>query len=148
MLNSEQKFRLLAENSEDIISVHAADGTIWYLSPSVTSVLGYDFDDVIGKSILQFVHPDDRYKFFPTSETKETLTESETLILRYRIFKKDGAYIWLESIVKPIIDDNEVIKLICTSRNINEQKNAHEKLKRKISSACHCRSDACTAYQY
>ena len=33
LLNSEQKFRLLAENSEDIISVHAADGTIWYLSP-------------------------------------------------------------------------------------------------------------------
>ncbi len=34
LVNSEQKFRLLAENSEDIISVHAADGTIWYLSPS------------------------------------------------------------------------------------------------------------------
>ncbi|HEX4851704.1 MAG TPA: PAS domain S-box protein, partial [Puia sp.] len=58
LVNSEQKFRLLAENSEDIISVHAADGTIWYLSPSVSNVLGYDVDDIIGKSILDYVHPD------------------------------------------------------------------------------------------
>jgi PAS domain S-box-containing protein len=131
LLNSEQKFRLLAENSEDIISVHAADGTIWYLSPSVTSVLGYEVDDVVGKSIISFVHPDDRHKFFPSSENRDSLTGSETLIVRYRISKKDGSYIWLESIIKPIIDDNEVIKLICTSRNINDQKNAQEKLKKK-----------------
>src|SRR5882724_1335629 len=50
LLNSEQKFRLLAENSEDIISVHAIDGTIWYLSPSITTVLGYEVDEVIGRS--------------------------------------------------------------------------------------------------
>ena len=66
VLNSEQKFRLLAENSEDIISVHAADGTIWYLSPSVTNVLGYEVDEMIGHSILDYVHPDDRHKFSPT----------------------------------------------------------------------------------
>lgn len=131
LLSSEQKFRLLAENSEDIISVHAADGTIWYLSPSVTTVLGYDVDDVVGRSIIQYVHPDDHYKFFPSEENKGSLTDTETLIIRYRIYKKDGAFIWLESIVKPIIDDNEVIKLICTSRNINDQKNAQEKLKKK-----------------
>src|SRR5262249_21732845 len=49
LLNSEQKFRLLAENSEDIISVHAIDGTIWYLSPSVTTVLGYEVDEIVGR---------------------------------------------------------------------------------------------------
>jgi PAS domain S-box-containing protein len=131
LLNSEQKFRLLAENSEDIISVHAADGTMWYLSPSVTSVLGYDVDDVIGRSIIQYVHPDDRHKFFPSDKNRASFPDSETLIIRYRIYKKDGSFIWLESIIKPIIDDNEVIKLICTSRNINDQKNAQEKLKKK-----------------
>ena len=131
LLSSEQKFRLLAENSEDIISVHAADGTIWYLSPSVKSVLGFEENDVVGKPILTFVHPDDRYKFSPTADSRNPLTESESLIIRYRIIKKDGSYIWLETIVKPIIDDNKVIKLICTSRNINDQKNAQEKLKKK-----------------
>src|SRR5579871_124315 len=131
LLNSEQKFRLLAENSGDIISVHAADGTMWYLSPSVTSVLGYEVDELLGKSIYQFVHPDDIHKFFPSEKTKSSLTDSESLIIRYRILRKDGIYIWHETIVKPIIDDNEVIKLICTSRNITEQKAVQENLKKK-----------------
>ncbi|HTQ28219.1 MAG TPA: PAS domain S-box protein, partial [Puia sp.] len=131
LVNSEQKFRLLAENSEDIISVHAADGTIWYLSPSVTHVLGYEVDEVIGRSILDYVHPDDRHKFMPQAAQQASLHENETLIVRYRIYKRDGSYIWLETIIKPIVDRNEVIKLICTSRNITEQRAAQDKLKKK-----------------
>jgi PAS domain S-box-containing protein len=130
VVNSEQKFRLLAENSEDIISVHAADGTVWYLSPSVTNVLGYVLDDVMGRSILDYVHPDDKYKFLASEGTK-AFSESESIIIRYRICKKDNTYIWLETIIKPIIDQNEVIKLICTSRNITDQRLSHEKLKKK-----------------
>jgi len=130
LVNSEQKFRLLAENSEDIISVHAADGTVWYLSPSVANVLGYDVEEVMGRSILDYVHPDDKHKFLASDKTF-SFSESESVIIRYRICKKDGSYIWLETIVKPIIDQNEVIKLICTSRNITDQRIAHEKLKKK-----------------
>ncbi len=130
LVSSEQKFRLLAEHSEDIISVHAADGTIWYLSPSVTNVLGYDIDEVIGRSILDYVHPDDRFKFVAPKRSSPIFS-NESIIVRYRIRKKDGDYIWLETIVKPIIDQNEVIKLICTSRNITDQRMAHEKLKKK-----------------
>jgi PAS domain S-box-containing protein len=130
LINSEQKFRLLAENSEDIISVHAADGTVWYLSPSVTHVLGYEVDEVIGGAILDYVHPDDRHKFFK-QEKLGALQDKESVIVRYRICKKDESYLWLETIIKPIVDRNEVIKLICTSRNITGQRIAQEKLKKK-----------------
>ena len=137
LLNSEQKFRLLAENSEDIISVHATDGTIWYLSPSVTKVLGYEVDDVIGRTFDQYIHPEDRHKFL-TSDQVPAFTENlilegteSSIIVRYRVLRKDGIYIWLESIIKPILDENELVKLICTSRNITDQKIAQEKLKKK-----------------
>jgi PAS domain S-box-containing protein len=130
LVNSEQKFRLLAENSEDIISVHAADGTTWYLSPSLTHVLGYEVEEVIGTSILEYVHPDDRHKFL-RQERGPSLYEQESLIVRYRVRKKDKTFLWLETIIKPIVDHNEVIKLICTSRNITGQRIAQEKLKKK-----------------
>jgi PAS domain S-box-containing protein len=130
LVNSEQKFRLLAENSEDIISVHAADGTIWYLSPSLTHVLGYQVEEVIGTAVLDYVHPDDRHKF-SKQERDIGLQRRESLIIRYRIRKKNNSYLWLETIVKPIVDSNEVIKLICTSRNITDQRLAQEKLKKK-----------------
>jgi PAS domain S-box-containing protein len=130
LVNSEQKFRLLAENSEDIISVHAADGTTWYLSPSLTLVLGYEVEEVIGMSILNYVHPDDRYKFFK-QDRGHGLRDRESLIIRYRVRKKDNNYLWLETIIKPVVDHNEVIKLVCTSRNITGQRIAQDKLKKK-----------------
>jgi PAS domain S-box-containing protein len=130
LLNSEQKFRLLAENSEDIISVHAIDGTIWYLSPSVRTVLGYEVDDVIGRSFEQYVHPDDRHKFV-SAEDIPSFSTKESLIVRYRILRRDGSYIWLETIIKPVADEEELVKLICTSRNITDQMIAQEKLKKK-----------------
>ena len=133
LLNSEQKFRLLAENSEDIISVHAIDGTIWYLSPSVGTVLGYEVDDVVGRSIEQYVHPDDRHKFVRADRLSVLADKApeESIIVRYRILHKSGHYVWLETIIKPIIDEEQLVKLICTSRNITDQKIAQEKLKRK-----------------
>jgi len=130
LVNSEQKFRLLAENSEDIISVHAADGTTWYLSPSLTHVLGYEVEEVIGTPILDYVHPDDRYKFFK-QDRGHRLQDKESLIIRYRVRKSDNEYLWLETIIKPVVDHNEVIKLVCTSRNITGQRIAQEKLKKK-----------------
>jgi PAS domain S-box-containing protein len=130
LVNSEQKFRLLAENSEDIISVHAADGTIWYLSPSLTHVLGYEVEEVIGTAILDYVHPDDRHKFYKPDKGRE-LYNQESLIIRYRIRKKDNSFLWLETIIKPTVDHNEVIKLVCTSRNITGQRIAQEKLQKK-----------------
>lgn len=130
LVNSEQKFRLLAENSEDIISVHAADGTIWYLSPSLTHVLGYEVEEVIGTAILEYVHPEDHHKFFKP-ERSLSLRDQESLIIRYRARKKDKTFLWLETIIKPIVDHNEVIKLVCTSRNITGQRIAQEKLKKK-----------------
>src|SRR5260221_5524827 len=68
LLDIEQKFRLMAENSEDLITIHTIDGTIWYLSPSVTTVLGYEVDDIIGRPFEQYVHPDDRQKFVSAEE--------------------------------------------------------------------------------
>ena len=130
LLNSEQKFRLLAENSEDIISVHAIDGTIWYLSPSVLTVLGYEVDEIVGRSFSQYVHPDDRQKFLPEKKIP-SFSGNESIIVRYRILCKDGSYIWLETIIKPIVDEEELVKLICTSRNITDRKIAQEKLKKK-----------------
>ncbi len=139
LLNSEQKFRLLAENSEDIISVHAIDGTIWYLSPSVTTVLGYEVDDIIGRPFDQYIHPGDRHKFLPADQVPafaeaplSSMKEAESSItVRYRILRRNGTYIWLESIIKPIVDEEQLVKLICTSRNITDQKAAQEKLKKK-----------------
>ncbi len=121
LLKSEQQYRLLAEHSEDIISVHSATAEIEYISPSVETVLGYTAEEVTGKNMMEFVHPDDHYRFTST-EDGASVHNSSLLLLRYRMLHKNGSHIWLESIIKPVKEKNQVSKLICTSRNITERK--------------------------
>jgi len=121
LLKSEQQYRLLAEHSEDIISVHSATAEIEYISPSVETVLGYTAEEVTGKNMMQFVHPEDHVRF-NSSEDGVSVHNSSLLLLRYRMLHKNGSHIWLESIIKPVKEKDQVSKLICTSRNITERK--------------------------
>lgn len=121
LLKSEQQYRLLAEHSEDIISVHSPTANIEYISPSVRNVLGYTPEEVMGKNILEFVHPEDHQRFLP-GDNLPGVHETPLLLLRYRMLHKNGNHIWLESIVKPVKEKDVVTKLICTSRNITERK--------------------------
>ncbi|HTL08464.1 MAG TPA: PAS domain S-box protein, partial [Chitinophagaceae bacterium] len=121
LLKSEQQYRLLAEHSEDIISVHSATAVTEYISPSVQTVLGYTPEEVAGKNMMEFVHPDDHGRF-TSSEDTPSVHNSALLLLRYRMLHKNGSHIWLESIIKPVKEKGEVTKLICTSRNITERK--------------------------
>ncbi len=121
LLDSEQKFRLLAEHSEDIISEHLPDGTVLYISPSVQKVLGFTREEIEGKLITDFVHVDDISKFNP-KPGYSTLSEVESLTISYRIQNKEEEYIWLESILKPVKDNSKVTKVIVTSRNVTERK--------------------------
>ena len=88
LLESEQRFRLLAEHSEDIITEHSPDGTVTYISPSVKKVLGFNKEEVIGKQILEFVHPDDTHKFL-SAKDKLMLKDGHSLTLSYRIQNKE-----------------------------------------------------------
>ncbi|MBC7848448.1 MAG: PAS domain S-box protein, partial [Chitinophagaceae bacterium] len=134
VLESEQKFRLLAEHSEDIITVNGLDGKLHYVSPSVERVLGYNAVDVIGRSIYDFVHPDDLYKFSPTDES-ESLEETSFLTIRYRMRRKNEEYVWLESIIKPVKEDSQITRLICSSRNITERRQAENEREQLLSEA-------------
>ncbi|HSV16452.1 MAG TPA: response regulator, partial [Tepidisphaeraceae bacterium] len=55
---SEERFRVLAENSSDIISRHNAAGEYQYVSPAAQTVLGYDPQELMGRPLSVFIHPD------------------------------------------------------------------------------------------
>lgn len=121
--NSEQKFRLLAEHSEDIISVSDMNGTLQYVSPSIEKVLGYKQEEIEGRTIVEYVHPRD-VDAFRIPEDRPAFNRIDNLTMRFRIRTKTGEYIWLESILKPVKESGKVVKIITTSRNITAQKRA------------------------
>jgi len=125
----EAQFRLLAENSSDMISRHDVNGNFLYVSPASQSLLGYDPGELIGQPVLPFVHPDDSkliLELFASSRL-----DDPTAAIPYRARHKDGVYIWLETTARVIYDkEKNVTEIQASSRDITERKESQVALQR------------------
>jgi PAS domain S-box-containing protein len=127
---SEQQFRFLAENSNDIISIHSKNGQLEYCSSSVKLILGYEPEEITTLDIRELMHEHDRHKFSQLRQV-DTTPGKETVTISYRVYKKDKSLTWLETIIKKIRDESGKITLICSSRDIQSRKLAEEKVEKK-----------------
>ncbi len=129
---SEERYRILAENSSDMISKHSWDGSYVYVSPASKKLLGYESEELVGKSAYLFIHPDDidgvRRNHIGLLENQH-----DNFIESYRIRKKDGNYIWFETTNQVIFNQktNLVEEIVCVSRDITVRKEKEELLKAK-----------------
>ncbi|HET7480427.1 MAG TPA: PAS domain S-box protein [Rubrobacteraceae bacterium] len=129
LARSEERFRLLAEKMSDLVCLHSPDGRYVYLSPSCRRILGYDPEDLVGVDPYDLFHPDDarRIREVPHKEALEGGTPDP---IRYRIRRKSGEYIWLETLTEPILnEDGEVIRLQTSSRDVTESRRVEEALR-------------------
>ncbi|HLO12691.1 MAG TPA: diguanylate cyclase [Pseudoneobacillus sp.] len=120
-------YKLIAENSTDLISTHELDGTFKYVSPSSKSILGYDPIELAGKNPYLFHHPDEINDIIKSHDTINNKLTDYTV--EYRFKHKDGYYVWLETKskrMKGILSEKE--ELICFSRNITQRKQMENKL--------------------
>jgi len=126
---SEALFRLLAENSTDMIARHDKYGAFTYASPSCRTLLGYKPEELAGRSAFEFIHPDD-IKMIEDSLQKIS-KESYTSTTTFRIRSKDGNYKWFETKSKAIFDDeiNEVVEIHASSRDVTGRVLAEQRLK-------------------
>ena len=119
---SREKFRLISEHSADLVCLHDADGTYEYVSPSVTDILGYTPEELIGVNPYTLFHPDDLQKVEEESHNPAK-ADQKIRSIQYRIKRKDGKYIWFETSTEPITNGNgEVEKLRTGSRDITNRK--------------------------
>ncbi len=118
---SERLHRLLSENAHDLIGLHNVDGTYIYLSNAVKQLLGYQPEELIGKSHYSLCHPENQ-KLVAAIYEPSKFSHSKNQV-EYRIRRKDGQYIWFETYTNPIKDNNnQTIKLVTSSRDITERK--------------------------
>ena len=126
---SERQFRLLAENTLDIIDRHTPDGICVYVSPAITTISGFQPRELIGKTAAVFVHPDD----LPYLEraTQELTSANPVVRITYRCRHKDGRYIWAESLFQAVFDDSngEMIEIYGVTRDITDRILAEQHLR-------------------
>ena len=115
---SEALYRLLADNSTDLISKHTPEGIYTYASPASKALLGYEPEEIIGHSAYDFFHPDDLKEI---SESHSNILEDrDTYTVSYRIQCKEGEYRWFETTSRAVRDETsgEVRELIAVSRDV------------------------------
>lgn len=123
----EKQYRLLADNSRDVIQLVNLDGIVTYASPSHKAVLGYDPHVFVGEKV--FFRPDGavdaafRQAFLEMTKTLKPFT--------CEIFRthKEGYPVWLEVMCNPMVDENgDFHNMMLVGHNITERKEYQKNL--------------------
>jgi PAS domain S-box-containing protein len=125
---SELRFRSLIQNASDIIRIINADGRIVYDSPSSQRILGYPEGHTLGKSPIEYIHPDDRERV--QADLSQVFTRANPGIpTEFRIRKADGNYILVESVATNLLGVQGIDGIVTTTRPIEERRHVEEALR-------------------
>ena len=117
---SQATIQLLAENTSELIVLTHPNGYLKYVSPSAHKLIGFTPEEMIGRSWADFFHHDDLIKIQEVAENLQKIHKEYTIT--HRIRTRDGHYIWLETIWKYILDEqDEIIAIQTSSRNITDR---------------------------
>ena len=124
---SEEKYRLIIENINDLISIIGLHFKFEYINEnSLTKLLGYTSKEIIGRSCLDFVHPKDKDKAIEALTTKYRTRMSA---IELRIKHKDGNWIWFEFRGQTFRNKEGVLNTLIISRDISDRKSAEKRYK-------------------
>ncbi|HTQ77084.1 MAG TPA: PAS domain S-box protein [Burkholderiales bacterium] len=126
--SSERKFRSMIENASDLIVMIDAQGTILYASPSLKRMGGFTPQAVVGRSIMEFTHPEDLTS--AAAALASVLHRPEAphgAQLRWR--HDDGHYVVLDSVAKNGLADPELGAIVINARDVTQRVEAEAKLR-------------------
>jgi diguanylate cyclase (GGDEF)-like protein/PAS domain S-box-containing protein len=131
LAESEARFRLLADNSTDWITRHRPDGTWNYVSPACRELLGYEPEELVGRSPYEFVHFRDRARLRWTNRAQ--IADPEVHTVAYRFRAKDARWVWLEAKSQGVTDPEtgELVEVQCATRDISERVLSERELRRQ-----------------
>jgi PAS domain S-box-containing protein len=125
----EERLRHLTANMMDIFIETDVSGVIQYVTPSAQALLGYSPDALVGKSVFDYVHPDDRE--YALREFNDALRGRSQNQVEIRARGADGVYLWLEVIGRPLqhTGDQNVAGVLA-AREISARKRVEQTLRR------------------
>jgi len=132
---NEEKYRLIAENTADLIVVTDMNLRFTYISPSIMRNHGFTVEEAMNMTLDQFMPPES-LKFLLTLfeeelklEASGTADPGRIRILEFEEYKKDGSIIWLEGSFSAQRDkENKPIGILTVNRDITDRKQAEKKL--------------------
>jgi diguanylate cyclase (GGDEF)-like protein/PAS domain S-box-containing protein len=124
--SAEAQFRLLAENASDVVYLLHPDGAVEWISPSVTRLLGWPREVIVGQRPWGLVHPDDVER--AASTMSEALRDGRAAApLELRLLHADGTYRWM-SATSALADAGDGRRFVVAMRDVTDQVEARRAL--------------------
>ena len=125
---SEERFRNLVENINEVFYISDAQGKIEYCSPNISASTGFTLKEILGNFYLRLIAPIDR-RMVVDHYLEQNSNGSSDSVIEFRVRCKDGTIIWVEQITHFVRDANgNVVEYRNVARNINDRKQAESKL--------------------
>ncbi|ROM12969.1 PAS domain-containing sensor histidine kinase, partial [Pseudomonas protegens] len=123
-------YRLITENTTDLISRHTPDGTFLDASPASWTLLGYWPEQLRGLLARSLFHSQDLAGLM--QRTQDALEQDGYHTMTYRIRHRDGHYLWFETACRGIRDTytGTVVEVVAVSRDITARVQAEENKRR------------------
>jgi two-component system CheB/CheR fusion protein len=122
LIANEERYRMLIQNSSDIITVFDQDGTIKYESSAVETMLGYSTDERMGRNLTMdpVIHQDDRNRVIELFKTS-VKRPGESINGQFRMLHKGGTYKTIDAIFRNVLKDPKMNGIIANYRDVTER---------------------------
>ncbi len=124
---SEAKYRRLLEDINEVALETDPDGRIIYVSPAVRRKFGHDPGEMIGRQLVNFIHPDDVTRVI---DATRQAAQGQPQPIEFRLLTKDGRTRWVRSDAMPVFRSGQVVALQGVLADITDLKRAEEELRR------------------
>jgi PAS domain S-box-containing protein len=124
-----KRYEVLTEESADVNAILDSSGTFQYVTPSVSSVLGYDPEEILGEDAESYVHPEDREQVLEAIRT--VLEACEAPSVEFRFQHADDSWVILEAHARNLRDDPLVEGIVVYTRDVTERVEREEQLARQ-----------------
>ena len=128
---SEKKYRLIAENTADLISIMDMNLHFTYVSPASMRLRGFTVEEAMAQTLEQVLTPESMqlavevFEKEMAIEASGTADPDRTRILELEQYKKDGSTVWMEVSISFLRGkDGKPVEILAVTRNINDRKRA------------------------
>ncbi len=125
--DSERRYRLIADNSSDVIGIVDHTSLVLYSSPACERALGYTPQELVGKRLFDISHPDDVPHAI--EQAQALLHSDDPVRFEHRIIRgDDGRHVWVETVARTTKRDENgrILEIQCVARDVTERRRTAE----------------------
>ena len=126
LFEREERFRTLIEKAVDLTIELAPDGICRYVSPSVERMLGFTPEEIVGESLVGFIHADDRPAMLDSIAARPQTLPRADRPTELRVRHRNGSFRTIEVFVNALVDDPALDRIVINARDVTERVEAEE----------------------